>query len=57
MRGKAGIEGMIGGIADEGSVVRADREKGAETVNQNGVESLIDAILTGWRVRHSFRWY
>src|SRR5208337_1276660 len=47
MRGKAGIEGVIRGIADEGSVMRADREKGAETVNQRGVEPLIDPLLTG----------
>jgi len=36
---------MIGGIADEGSVVRLTGKR-SRNGQSNGVESLIDAILT-----------
>ena len=45
MSRETGLKGVVRGIADERSVVRADREERAVAVDQYGIEAIVDALL------------
>src|SRR5207245_4527131 len=45
MRGKAGLESAIRGVADESCVVRTHRKKRGEAVDQRSAEAFIDSRL------------